>query len=587
MTVKTKFAFGLIASAALLAGCTTPENHSAKNQVREPASTRLAPEDVIVIGGDAGGFTPDPLPENQAIVKNYDVVIVGGGLAGLSSAVYLTDAGKKVLLVEKENHLGGLAASTNEKTKTGRGAAYWTDAYEEEQKILNHIGLKDFMKKNPIPEPIDSYYVRDQYYSGIWEDATVAKLPASFALFKSELLNADATHKIPNQPFEESTKYGYTVTLDQWTALEWIEAMPAAFEERIGKTASKEDRAILARFKAEMEAGKLIGRTGMQGVVELMDLYCRSALGSTSDKVNAMAFANFYISEITTRYTSNEGTGEAADKMVKMLSKRTKLFTGLKNATVSHLGNTADGVDVHFNYQDKGNVVHAKYAVFAGQLKVAPKLIDGLNEKAPEKVAAINSIDYSHYAVHVIHTDGNPYRATYDTWVRATDYSEDDFTDVILGRWMDPTILGYKGYRDFKKNPPGDGVFTIYQGLASKWSDKDFSETEAKQIAVKAVDRMEQLFTQLPKTIWKGSLSIKKVETNRWPYSVHVPTPGYYTTKARILRHPFGNIYFANNNIGTPAFEEALFRGHCAATNILKHLSSKFRPEKWTRCPLE
>ena len=163
--------------------------------------------------------------------------------------------------------------------------------------------------------------------------------------------------------------------------------------------------------------------------------------------------------------------------MVKMLSKRSKLFTGLKNATVSHLGNTADGVDVHFDYQDQGNVVYAKYAVFAGQLKVAPKLIDGLNEKAPEKVA------------------------------------------------------------------------------------------------VKAVERMEQLFTQLPKNIRKGSLSIKKVETNRWPYSVRVPTPGYYTTKARILRHPFGNIYFANNNIGTPAFEEALFRGHCAATNILKHFS--------------
>ena len=33
---------------------------------------------------------------------------------------------------------------------------------------------------------------------------------------------------------------------------------------------------------------------------------------------------------------------------------------------------------------------------------------------------------------------------------------ERDFTDVILGLWMDPAIKGYEGFRDFKANPPGD-----------------------------------------------------------------------------------------------------------------------------------
>ena len=40
----------------------------------------------------------------------HDVVIVGGGLAGLSAAVYLTDQGKSILLLEKEATLGGLAS---------------------------------------------------------------------------------------------------------------------------------------------------------------------------------------------------------------------------------------------------------------------------------------------------------------------------------------------------------------------------------------------------------------------------------------------------------------------------------------------
>jgi phytoene dehydrogenase-like protein len=40
--------------------------------------------------------------------QRYDAVIVGGGVAGLTSAVYLARAGKKVLLIEKNRECGGL-----------------------------------------------------------------------------------------------------------------------------------------------------------------------------------------------------------------------------------------------------------------------------------------------------------------------------------------------------------------------------------------------------------------------------------------------------------------------------------------------
>ncbi|MEM7334602.1 MAG: NAD(P)/FAD-dependent oxidoreductase [Chloroflexota bacterium] len=41
-----------------------------------------------------------------------DVIVIGGGLAGLTTAVYLAQAGKKVTLVEKARRLGGRASST-------------------------------------------------------------------------------------------------------------------------------------------------------------------------------------------------------------------------------------------------------------------------------------------------------------------------------------------------------------------------------------------------------------------------------------------------------------------------------------------
>lgn len=41
----------------------------------------------------------------------YDAIIVGGGIAGLTSAAFLTKAGFKILLCEKEEHIGGLVSS--------------------------------------------------------------------------------------------------------------------------------------------------------------------------------------------------------------------------------------------------------------------------------------------------------------------------------------------------------------------------------------------------------------------------------------------------------------------------------------------
>ena len=45
--------------------------------------------------------------------KKYDVIIIGAGLAGLTSALKLSKDNKKILLIEKENYLGGRASSWN------------------------------------------------------------------------------------------------------------------------------------------------------------------------------------------------------------------------------------------------------------------------------------------------------------------------------------------------------------------------------------------------------------------------------------------------------------------------------------------
>jgi hypothetical protein len=190
--------------------------------------------------------------------------------------------------------------------------------------------------------------------------------------------------------------------------------------------------------------------------------------------------------------------------------------------------------------------------------------------------------------VHIVRVKGHPYRATYDTWVHQDDSTDEDFTDLILGRWMDPKIKGYEGMRDFRKNPKDDsGILSVYHPLSKRHIGSGYTDEQASQLAETAVDRMIEIFSPLLKHEYGTKIDVVSVETSRWPFSVHVASPGHFIYKAKILRRPVGRVFFANNNIGTPSFEEALFRGHCAANNILTKMNAKFKQESWTRCPIE
>ncbi|MCP2366671.1 phytoene dehydrogenase-like protein [Agromyces flavus] len=54
---------------------------------------------------------PTPAPAGSDAAPDHDVVIVGGGHNGLTAAAYLARAGKRVLLLERDEHLGGAAVS--------------------------------------------------------------------------------------------------------------------------------------------------------------------------------------------------------------------------------------------------------------------------------------------------------------------------------------------------------------------------------------------------------------------------------------------------------------------------------------------
>ena len=67
-------------------------------------------------------------------MKNYDVIVIGGGASGMMAAGRAAERGKKVLLLEKNKNLG-------EKLKiTGGGRCNITNAEEDEHILLSHYG---------------------------------------------------------------------------------------------------------------------------------------------------------------------------------------------------------------------------------------------------------------------------------------------------------------------------------------------------------------------------------------------------------------------------------------------------------------
>src|SRR5919198_961571 len=70
-----------------------------------------------------------------------DVAVIGGGLAGLTTAAYLARAGRSVTLLEKASKLGGRAITTEQHGflfNRGIHAFYQTGSGEA---VLNELGV--------------------------------------------------------------------------------------------------------------------------------------------------------------------------------------------------------------------------------------------------------------------------------------------------------------------------------------------------------------------------------------------------------------------------------------------------------------
>ena len=85
----------------------------------------------------------------------YDVIIIGGGLGGLTAGAKLAKEGKQVLLLEQHDRPGGCATTFIRKEFTMEVGLHEMDGLhptDGKVKIFNDLGLFDGVEYLPLPE---------------------------------------------------------------------------------------------------------------------------------------------------------------------------------------------------------------------------------------------------------------------------------------------------------------------------------------------------------------------------------------------------------------------------------------------------
>lgn len=93
---------------------------------------------------------------------NYDVVIVGGGIAGLTAAAYLSKAGYSVLICEKEDKCGGLINSFERDGIVYDGGIRATENSGVLFRMLKQLGVDIEFVRNNISVGVEDRVIRIQ-----------------------------------------------------------------------------------------------------------------------------------------------------------------------------------------------------------------------------------------------------------------------------------------------------------------------------------------------------------------------------------------------------------------------------------------
>ena len=135
--------------------------------------------------------------------KKFDYIIIGGGLVGLSTALKLQEADRKVLILEKEKTVG-LHQSGRNSGVLHSGIYYKPDSFKSNLCIRGRELMLEFLNTNKIPYRLEGKIIVDQNMDKIeslFERSKSLEMKGIKILDKKELIEKEPNSKILNGLF--------------------------------------------------------------------------------------------------------------------------------------------------------------------------------------------------------------------------------------------------------------------------------------------------------------------------------------------------------------------------------------------------
>ena len=105
----------------------------------------------------------------------YDVIVVGGGMSGLTAAAYLARAGCRVLLLEKNDHCGGLVNSFVQDGFLFEGGVRALLDAGIIQPMLRELGIGLETVPNPVSVGVEEHIVHVESKASLYDYAAMLK----------------------------------------------------------------------------------------------------------------------------------------------------------------------------------------------------------------------------------------------------------------------------------------------------------------------------------------------------------------------------------------------------------------------------
>jgi len=130
--------------------------------------------------------------------KKYDFIVIGGGIVGLSTALKLQEANKKILILEKESGVG-LHQSGRNSGVLHSGIYYKPDSFKSNLCIRGRELMLEFLESNNIPYRLEGKIVVDeniQKIESLFERSKLLAMSGVQVLEKDALIDKEPNSKI-------------------------------------------------------------------------------------------------------------------------------------------------------------------------------------------------------------------------------------------------------------------------------------------------------------------------------------------------------------------------------------------------------